>query len=180
YVIENYIVEADSLAIYKDIKESLEESIIEKGMRFNLNILKLERERIDRALKLKGYYNFNPDFLVFEADTNKYQLRKFDLSLRLKKEAPQVALVPYRLKKVEVHPNYMLGNNENVESETELNGKTYVQSEVFFKPHRLDPFILLKEDDYFNPDKSRYTSRRLGSIGAYRFINIQYELIDSL
>src|SRR5690606_26945862 len=121
YLIEDYILEADSLAIYKDIKESLEESIIEKGMRFNLNILKLERERIDRALKLKGYYNFNPDFLVFEADTNKYQMRKFDLSPRLKKEAPQVALVPYRLEKVEVHPNYMLGNNENVESETELN-----------------------------------------------------------
>src|SRR5690606_38127672 len=69
YLTEDYILEADSLAIYKDIKESLEESIIEKGMRFNLNILKLERERIDRALKLKGYYNFNPDFLVFEADT---------------------------------------------------------------------------------------------------------------
>lgn len=180
YLIEDYILEADSLAIYKDIKESLEESIIEKGMRFNLNILKLERERIDRALKLKGYYNFNPDFLVFEADTNKYQMRKFDLSLRLKKEVPRVALVPYRLEKVEVHPNYTFGNRDNGESEMELNGKTYIQGEVFFKPHRLDPFILLKEDDYFNPDKSRYTSRRLGSIGAYRFINIQYELIDSL
>src|SRR5690606_38213423 len=34
--------------------------------------------------------------------------------------------------------------------------------------------------DLFNPNKSRYTSRRLGSIGAYRFINIQYEEIDSL
>lgn len=180
YLIENYTVEADSLPIYKDIRETMEESIIKIGNRFNLNALKVERERIDRALKLKGYYNFNPDFLVFEADTNQHKKRSFDLFLRLKKEAPQAALIPYRLTKVEVHPNYILGNRDHEETETELNGKTYVQGEVFFKPERLDPFILLKEGDYFNPNKSRYTSRRLGSIGAYRFINIQYEEIDSL
>src|SRR5690606_38640935 len=103
YLIENYTVEAESLLIYKDIKESLIESIIEKGKRFNLNALKIERERIDQALKLKGYYNFNPDFLVFEADTNQHEKRRFDLFLRLKKEAPEVALVPYKLAKVEVH-----------------------------------------------------------------------------
>lgn len=37
YLIENYTVEADSLPIYKDIRETMEESIIKIGNRFNLN-----------------------------------------------------------------------------------------------------------------------------------------------
>ncbi len=180
YLIENYTVETDSLAIYQAIKNTLQESIIEKNMRFNLNALKVERERIDRDLKLEGYYNFNSDFLIFEADTNQHDKRRFDLFLRLKNEAPQASLIPYRIRKVEVHPNYIIGNDSITETETLLHNKSYLQGELFFKPHRLDPFILLEEGEYYSPDKSRNTSRRLGSIGAYRFVNIQYEVIDSL
>lgn len=180
YLVENYMVDGDSTAIYEAIKNTLSQTIIKKGMRFDLAMLKAERERINRALKLKGYYNFNADFLTFEADTNRYDNRKFDLFLRLKKEAPKASLIPYRVSKIEVYPNYIIGNDTVQETVTELNDKTYVQGELFFKPHRLDPFILLKEGQYYDPNQSRNTSRRLASIGAYRFINIQYEVLDSL
>lgn len=180
YLVESYTVEGDSMAIYEAIKSTLSQTIISKGMRFSLAALKTERERIDRALKLKGYYNFNADFLIFEADTNRYDKRKFDLFLRLKKETPEVSLIPYRISKVEVHPNYIIGNDTIQETTTMLNDKTYIQGELFFKPYRLDPFILLKEGQYYDPEQSRSTSRRLGSVGAYKFVNIQYEVIDSL
>lgn len=180
YLVENYTVEADSLPVYEAIRNTLTESFIKKDMRFKLTALKAERERIDKALKEAGYYNFNPDFLIFEADTNQYDKRRFDLYLRLKREAPKLSLIPYRIEKVEVHPNYIIGQDSLSQTQTSLNHKTYLQGEVFFKPHRLDPFILLKEGDYYDPEKSRHTSRRLGSVGAYRFVNIQYEVIDSL
>ncbi len=70
----------------KKISELLEDTEIRPGMRFDLNLLKDERVRLDEVLKLEGYYNITPDFLIFEADTNNYEERKFDLFIRKKKE----------------------------------------------------------------------------------------------
>ena len=49
---------------------------------FNLDAMKAERTRIDNFLKERGYYNFNGDFLIFEADTNAYDDKRFDLYLK--------------------------------------------------------------------------------------------------
>jgi outer membrane protein assembly factor BamA len=42
----------------------------------------------------------------------------------------------------------------------------------------LEPFILLKKGDLYNPKKSRLTSNRLSSIGAYRYVNIKFDDIS--
>src|SRR5690606_23231196 len=78
YVLEKYSVDGDSLQIERKMAELLEETELKPGMRFDLNLLKDERLRLEEALKLEGYYNITPDFLIFEADTNNYEERKFD------------------------------------------------------------------------------------------------------
>ena len=52
---EKYQLVEDSLFIYDDIKPMVEESKFFKDMRFDLANMKNERERLDRALKEKGY-----------------------------------------------------------------------------------------------------------------------------
>ncbi|MCR9181565.1 MAG: BamA/TamA family outer membrane protein [Flavobacteriaceae bacterium] len=180
YKMENYLVDKDSLAIYNEIENLNAKSLLKTGMRFDLEVLKLERERIDDGLKEKGYYNFNNDFLIFEADTNQYKNKRFDLFLRLKNEVPQKSVIPYKISKVKVYPNYVMGKEYTDNDTLKLGKKTFFQKEEFFKPKRLLPYILLNEGDMFSPEKSRGTGRRLGSVGAYKFINIQYDEIDSL
>ena len=181
YILENYEVEeSDTIGVYQEIKNSISETVIEPGMRFDLSVLKLERERIEVDLKQKGYYNFNPQFLIFEADTNQYNNRKFDLFLRLKQEVPREAAIPYRVRKVNVYPNYVVENDSLQRDTVRLEGKNYIQEEIFFRPDRLDPYILIEEGQLYSPEDSRYTSRRLTSIGAYKFVNIRYDEIDSL
>lgn len=180
YIMENYVVDKDSLDIYEDLEDLKPLSHLKTGMRFDLAELKLERERIDRGLKEKGYYNFNADFLIFEADTNQYKNKRFDLFLRLKREVPQKLVIPYKISKVKVYPNYVMGEEYTNKDTLKLNKKTFFQKDKFFKPKRLLPYILLDEGDTFSPEKSRGTYRRLGSVGAYKFINIQYDEIDSL
>ncbi|RAV28743.1 translocation and assembly module lipoprotein TamL [Sinomicrobium soli] len=180
YTLERYIVDPDSAPVIKEIEKNIRKWIIRPGMRFDLQALKSERERLDNAVKARGYYNFNPDFLVFEADTNQYKEKKFDLFLRLKKDVPEKSKVPYRIEKVTVYPNYILESDTVSIDTVKLNNKDFIQSETFFKPYRLDPFIQIARGAYYNPDVSRNTSRRLTSIGAYKFVNIRYDEIDSL
>lgn len=179
YRMETYQLDSIPAPLYGEIKELLNTSPFQKGMRFDLNAMKLERLRIDLNLKNKGYYNFDDGFLIFEADTNRYDNKSFDLFLKLKKEVPQKSIIPYMISKVNIYPNYEVA--DSIQTETiRYNGKNFIQKEVFFKPKYLDPFIKLEEGELYNPDKSRNTARRLSTIGAYKYVNIQYKEIDTL
>ncbi|WP_142786548.1 translocation and assembly module lipoprotein TamL [Changchengzhania lutea] len=180
YTMATYTLDSLPSPIYQDIHNIVKDSKLREGMRFDLSNLKMERERIDFNLKKQGYYNFNERFLIFEADTNQYRTKRFDLFLKLKKDVPEKGIVPYKLSKISVFPNY------NVETDTisgpinRFNDKNYIQENLFFKPKYLDQFITLEEGQYYDSQKSKNTARRLATIGAYKFVNIQYQEKDSL
>ncbi|WP_121665403.1 translocation and assembly module lipoprotein TamL [Mesonia aquimarina] len=183
YTLEKFQLEKDtldSLAIYKAIEASFSKSIIKKGMRFNLDAMKAERNRIDDYLKSKGYYNFNGDFLIFEADTNRYSNRRFDLFLKLKKNVPEKSLVPYLIDEVNVFPNASVAQKNAPRDTTIIDSIKFIQEGIFFKPKHLEPYLLIKPGDRYSPKLSKYTSRRLSSISTYKFVNIQYEEVDSV
>ncbi|WP_243735744.1 BamA/TamA family outer membrane protein [Christiangramia sabulilitoris] len=180
YTMATYQLDSDSLLVYRDIKENLDNTLLEEGMRFDLPEFKNERERIDNHLKKEGYYNFNPGFLIFEADTNQYDQKKFDLFLRLKKDVPSKSVIPYQISNVNVYVNYNVDEDSITRNYKRYKDKNYFQDELFFKPEYLDPYILLETGDYYSPKLSRSTSRRLGTIGVYKFVNIRYEEIDTL
>ena len=180
YRLENYKLDNDTLPIYREIKETLPNALLEPGMPFNFAMMKLERERIDRELKKRGYYNFSSNFLIFEADTNQYDQKKFDLFLRLKEEVPKAGIKPYKIKRINVYPNYVVGTDTLKKDTLRYEDKNYIQTKEFFKPKRLDPFIILDEGQLYDPKKSALTSRRLTSIGAYKFVNIRYDELDSI
>lgn len=175
YVLETYQLENDSLPIYKAIKEELKTTLLKKGTRYSLESFKQERIKIDENLKDKGYYNFNQDFIIFEADTNQYNNKRFDLYLRLKKETPKKALNPYQINKITVYPNHNLDQKNKALDSTEYKGIHFLQDTVFFKPKRLRNYLLLNKDDLYNANNSKITSKRLSSIGTYKYVNIQFD-----
>lgn len=179
YTIANYKLDTLPQPIYSEIQKSVATTKLSKGMRFDLSNMKLERERIDGDLKKDGYYNFNPGFLIFEADTNQYDKKRFDLFLRLKKEVPKKSIVPYKISKINVYANYDV-QDSTVKDVERFEGKNYINSANFFKPKYLDPFITLQEGQLYSPENSKNTARRLSTIGAYKFVNIQYKERDSL
>ncbi len=179
YTIASYQVDSLPEPIYSEIKNSVASSKLSKGMRFDLSNMKLERERIDSELKNNGYYNFNPSFLLFEADTNQYERKRFDLFLRLKKEVPNKSIIPYKISKVNIYANYDI--EDSLKNDTvRFKNKNYIQPGEFFKPKYLDPFVTLEEGQLYNPKRSSNTARRLSTIGAYKFVNIQYKEVDTL
>lgn len=180
YELSKYEQEGDSLIIQQEINKYLSNSILKEGMRFDLEEMKLERENIDEYLKTTGYYNFNSDFLHFQADTNQYDDKKFNLFLSLKNNIPKKALIPYRISEINVYPNYQIGQDTSSQDTVRYKNKNYISVDEYFKPEKLDPFIKIQEGEYYNPGRSQNTSRRLGTTGAYKFVNIRYQETDSL
>ena len=181
YLLEKYGIEADSLQIEQQIAELLEETEITPGMRFDLDKLKDERVRLDEELKQRGYYNITPDFLIFEADTNNYEERKFDLKIRIKKTAPEKSVIPYVIENINVYPNYSLDEQkEGDQDTTEVAEIQFIQNELVFKPELLEQYILFAPGQRYNSNTSRLTSSRLTAIGAYRYVNIRFDEEDTV
>ncbi len=180
YVIESFQLDKDSLPIYNEIEQLLPETAMKKGNRFDLGLMKLERERIDHELKQRGYYNFNPDFLIFEADTNRYDNKKLDLFLRLKKSVPLKFVIPYAIDSITVYPNYAIESDSVKAAEPILVDDIYfIQKEEFFKPEQLEPYILFEKGQKYNAETARLTSNRLADLGTYKFVNIRFNEIDT-
>ena len=176
YLLKDFILDRDSLQIEHDIQSLLPETELKSGSRFDLNALNQERERLDEGLKQKGYYNFNNDYLIFEADTNiSDSSRQFNLYLRLKKEVPENGLLPYRVDRIQVFPNYSLNESAEKLDTVSLDGKDFIQGNLVFKPRLLKDYILIEKGAYYDPNKSKLSSNRLSSIGNYKFVNLRYE-----
>ena len=62
YNIEDYVIR-DLL-----MNDSIHSNLVE-GMRFNVNVLEEERNRITQYLLNRGFYRFNKDYITFQADT---------------------------------------------------------------------------------------------------------------
>ncbi|UAN00033.1 outer membrane protein assembly factor [Polaribacter litorisediminis] len=179
YKMATYKIDSMMMPIYNEIKKLKATSPFKKDMRFDLNSLKFERQRLNSELKEKGYYNFNDDFLIFEADTNQYKNKKFDLFLSLKANVPRKSTIPYKVQRINVYPNYSLNDSVAI-LETRFKNKSYYQDAIKFKPTYLDEFITLKEGDFYSPMASKTTSRRLSTIGTYKYVNIQYKELDTI
>ncbi|WP_339868734.1 BamA/TamA family outer membrane protein [uncultured Algoriphagus sp.] len=184
YKLTEIEVERDSLEIDKEIIALMQETSLDSGSRFDLNTLNFERNRIDSALKAKGYYNFNSDYLIFEADTNiSDTARLFKLYLRLKTNVPQNGTIPYKVDTINVFPNYSITENGEKIDTVSIDGKNFIQGNDVFKPRLLNDYILIEKGQRYNPKLSRLSSNRLSSIGNYKFVNLRYEelgISDSL
>lgn len=182
YVLENYTLESDTLPMYKEIEKLLLETALKKGDRFDLDLLKTERIRLNNGLKQKGFYNSQEDLLIFEADTNQYKNRKFDLFLRLKKEVPSRASIPYTIDSITVYPNYTIEGDTlplTKENVTQVDSIDFVQNELYFKPELLESYLLFNEGDLYDANTSKQTSNRLSALGSYKYVNIQYTELDT-
>lgn len=180
YLLETYAVLDDSLEIMQQIKYDLDNTDLKKGNRLDLEDFKKERERIDQMLKAKGYYNFNADLLIFEADTNQYPDRRFDLFLRLKSNTPEKSMYPYTIRDIRVFPNYAINADFSQADTVAINGVEVIQEGIYFKPHRLEKYVLFRPGSKFDPLISRTTSGRLSAIGNFRYVNISFEEADSV
>ena len=85
--------------IYNDTIHSL----LHTGMRFDVNVLDEERQRITQYLQNRGYYRFNKDFITFQADT---LLHTYKIGLTLN-------VLPYRRRQEDApseHRQYTIRN----------------------------------------------------------------------
>ena len=113
YTINEVVYEADSSDLQKAIlRTARRRSLLKPEDPFNLDVIKGERTRIDTRLKERGFYFFNPEYLLVDADTT-IGGNKVNLYVNTKKETPAIARRTYTIRNVYVYPNYSLSTTDS-------------------------------------------------------------------
>jgi len=178
YTIREVEFETDSSSLGRAIKLTQPATLLKPGDPFNLAVIKGERDRIDALLKEKGYYFFNPEALIIEADST-IGNDKVNMFLKVKNGTPPQAKKPYIIDNVYVYPNYRLNANriDTMPSANDLyDGYYIIDPKKKFKPKIFPTIMRFDSGDVYNRNDHNLTLSRLINLGVFKFVKNRFEV----
>lgn len=187
YIQKRYTVKALTYDISDDsinrlILSDKENSFIKEGEDYNLETLKNERKRIDVVLKDKGYFYFNPDYILFKADTARAE-KTITFTLTLKDDITKDAITVYHIHNVFINQNYSLKTGEE-----EISKDTVMCQNAVFIGNDFDMNILpkvimrsvyLRKNEIYSRLNHNITLNRLMSMGNFKFVQVKFADSDT-
>ena len=175
----SYSISDDSLS--KIILSEKKKTLIKAGDDYNLEKLKAERIRIDALLKENGYFYFNPDFLLFKADTS---VKNHDITLRLtlKDSIPEKALTVYRINKVFIDQDFSLDDDETKINDTLWYHGNYFlgkEGEMKIRPRVISRSVYLLKNEIYSRKNHNITLNRLMTMGNFKFVRMNFSDSDT-
>ncbi|MEL1253071.1 BamA/TamA family outer membrane protein [Flavobacterium sp. DGU38] len=182
YIIKSVTFPDDSLAMSRIIGRSSRRSLLKVGNPYDLDVIKAERERIDARLKERGYYYFNPDYILAKIDSSKGD-HEVKIRLVIKGDAPPKALTAYKIDKIFVYPNFTISKDSvkyKPEDVVQYKDFTIIDTANTFKPRVFDRTIYFKKGDYYNRKDHNLTLNRFVNLGTFSFVKNEFKPSDSL
>lgn len=175
YVIGKINYPDDSDAISLRIDSLQRHSLLKTGDFYDLQTIKDERVRIDDRLKNRGFYYFNPDYLIVDLDSAVGNHR-VNMFMRLKDDMPDPAREVYRINNVTAYVNS--GNNADTNRSnayTTPEGYHIIDPAHFLRPSVFSRTLLIKPGDIYRENDHNLSLSRLVSLGVFGFVKPRFE-----
>jgi len=177
YIVKDLIYAISDDSLSRLILTGKDKSLIKPGDDYNLDILKNERIRIDAILKNNGYFYFNPDYLLFKADTSNIN-HDVTFKITLKDSIPNNALTVFRINNVYINQNYSLNERRVDSTRDTLIYKNIVflgkEARMAIRPEVLSKSIYLRKNEIFSRQNHIITLNRLMSMGNFKLVQINF------
>ena len=178
YTVDSLVYDVRDDSISHHILADKENSLIKKGENYNLEVLQTERLRIDALLKDKGYFYFNPDYLLFKADTSTIK-HSISFRLTLKDSIPENALIAYKIGNVSIDQNYSLNERRTARAnDTIMIGDNIFignERDMKIKPEVILKSVYLRKNETYSRQNHAITLNRLMSIGNFKFVQVKFD-----
>ncbi len=182
YTVKDLIYSVSDENLSRIMLEQKDRSFIKNGEDYNLSTLKNERIRIDVLLKNSGYFYFNPDYLLFKADTSAVE-KTITFHLTLKDSIPPSALRVYRINNVYINQNYSLnaGATDTLKNVVNFENVVFFGRDTVMKisPKVILRSIYLRKNDIYLRQNHTITLNRLMSMGNFKFVQVKFTDSDT-
>jgi outer membrane protein assembly factor BamA len=181
YLIKSVRFPNDSTDLGKEINIIAKKTLLKVGNPYSLANIKLERTRIDTRLKEKGFFYFNEDYILIQADSTVAN-HEVDLILKIKNETPNQAKNIYKINKIIVYSNFKLNQDTIAVADVDTiqyNDFTIIDKEKLFKPRIFDRALYFKKGDVYNRSNHNLSLNRLVTLGTFKFVKNQFKPSDT-
>jgi outer membrane translocation and assembly module TamA len=191
YVMPRYVINEvnfvvpDSAPFNKDLILTKKDSYLRKGDPIRLDVISSERSRIDQLLKGKGYYYFNPDYLIVRIDStigrqdSTLAPQQVNLYLEVKKETAQTALKQYYINRIFVNT----GTTEAISADSAVNrgplrrGITINDPGKLYKRRIFYDAIAFRRGNLYTNTQQELSVTRLVNFQNFKFVKNSFELV---
>jgi outer membrane protein insertion porin family len=182
FTIKDLIYSISDTRISQTILSGKNNSLIKPGEDYNLDNLINERIRIDDLLKNDGYFYFNPEYLLFKADTSETN-HTITFTLSLKDSIPANALTVYRINNVYIDQDYSLTEAATDSIKDTIKVRNYIfqgkESEQNIRPNVILRSVYLNKHEYYSRKNHNITLNRLMTMGNFKFVSVKFYKSDT-
>ena len=182
YTIKEVFLPQDSTALTESISKLKRRSLLVPGKPYNLETIKLERERIDTRLKEKGYYFFNPDYILAQVDSTQGN-HELNIRLKIKEETPAKAKQPYKINDIVVYPNYSILGDSTVYQKKyaeKYEDFTIIDTTKTFNPRVFSRALYFKKGDFYNRTDHNLSLNRFVNLGTFKFVKNEFKVDETI
>ncbi len=182
---EQYTIRAvywptDSSLLAKEINAVNKRTRLKVGEPYDLDTIKNERIRIDSRLKNRGYYYFNPDYLIARVDSTVGN-NQVDIYVSVKPHLAKSDLVPYHINDIWVYPTYSIQDDSLLGIAPAEKYKDYfvIDPEHKFKLKTFERMLIFDKGDLYSRRDHNRSLNRLVSMGTFKFVKAKFEEVDT-
>lgn len=181
YVIDSVFFPEVTDRLTRKIDLAKDSSFLKPGDTYNLETISAERLRIDRLLKIEGYFYFNPDLIIVRVDTT-IGNHHCKMHVDLKRNIAPEALRYYTIGDIYVFPDYSLNKKPREQNQTDtilVDSIHYVSSQHLYRPHAILDNVFFQKGLIYDVRNYNLTIGRLMALGVFKYGNIRFDA-DSL
>ena len=145
------------------------------GDKFNLDVIKAERIRIDSRLKEEGFFYFAPEDLIMKYDST-VAGHQVDMFVKVKDATPDEARWIYKVRNIYVYPHYSLRDTAlKLDSVVKYRWYNIIDTKKTFRPYTFTSSVLLHPGDIYNRTEHTNSLSRFIELGPFKFVKNRFE-----
>lgn len=174
YLIDTVYFPDDSSVLAKEIFAISDNSFLDIGEPFDLDVIKAERERINARLKEQGFYYFSPDYLQVLVDSTEKPYSVI-LFLDIKYDIPARTKEKFTIDDIYVFPHHSLQGDTLVSNDTiQYNDLTIVGPTGAFRSSVFEETLKFEKGDLYNRSDHNKSLNRLIDIGVFKYVENRF------
>jgi len=149
-------------------------TLLKAGDKFNLDLIKAERVRIDARLKEEGFYYFSPENLIMQYDSTVAN-HQVDMWVKVKPETPDQARWIYSIRNIYVYPHYTLKDTSlKLDSAVKYRWYNVIDPKNTVRPFVFKNSVLLKPGDIYNRTEHNNSLSRMIELGPFSYVKNRF------
>jgi outer membrane protein insertion porin family len=176
YTINQISFPTDTGSLDTAVAGTRAKSALKVGDKYNLDLIKAERVRIDARLKEEGFYYFSPDDILVQVDSTNAGKNMVNEYVTIKPETNDKAWDIYTIKNIYIYPKYSL-RDTSIKLDSALRYDDYF---VIDPQNTIHPYVFRNVmsfhpgEPYNRADHNQALSRFI-DLGPYKFVKNRFE-----